>query len=328
MSNQIFQTLKELATPLRASQCVLHKHELLICGGYDQRACYSYHILKNEYKLICEYPSDVQLNEHCVIKLKSNRLLSFGGNKYIKRYTLLMKYVSVWDNISNKFNNYNQWIPFTDDHNHPIIIGMNYYYNYEGVRAVIGGSNNHLLFITCYPKNIHIFDLNRYQFIKHDTLPILDCIGYHCFVLKSENKQEQEMMKTNEKNKIIKCCYNNSFQFHQLLVCNYIAPFNGYSYVCINDIILFFGGFHYHNTSKLVHKYLIQENKWKTFQNTLPSPLFDCIAILNEEYNNIHIIGGQDNKRRTLLTHMKTKIRIWDVSHLVMICLFILMKNK
>ncbi|ETN98909.1 hypothetical protein RFI_38578, partial [Reticulomyxa filosa] len=165
MSNQIFQTLKE--------------------------ACYSYHILKNEYKLICEYPSDVQLNEHCVVKLVDNNknnkdrnqitLLSFGGNKHIKRHTLLMKYVSVWDNISNKFNNYNQWIPFTDDHNHPIIIGMNYYYNYEGVRAVIGGSNNHLLFITCYPKNIHIFDLNRYQFIKHDTLPILDCIGYHCF---------------------------------------------------------------------------------------------------------------------------------------------------
>ncbi|ETO06701.1 hypothetical protein RFI_30692, partial [Reticulomyxa filosa] len=98
--NTHFQTLKELPTPLRDSQCVLHKYELLICGGFGQNACYSYHIPKNEYKFICEYPSDVELWGHCVVKLVDNNnnnkhrnqitLLSFGG--YGNKHTLVMKY--------------------------------------------------------------------------------------------------------------------------------------------------------------------------------------------------------------------------------------------
>ncbi|ETO11069.1 hypothetical protein RFI_26307, partial [Reticulomyxa filosa] len=104
-SNTHFQTLKELPTPLSQSPCVLHKNELLICGGASQRACYSYHTLKNEYKLICEYPSDVYLSGHCVVKLvdsnsnndKDNNqitLLSFGGYNKDTRHTLVMKYIS------------------------------------------------------------------------------------------------------------------------------------------------------------------------------------------------------------------------------------------
>ncbi|ETO07763.1 hypothetical protein RFI_29628 [Reticulomyxa filosa] len=80
-------------------------------------------------------------------------LLSFGG---YPKHTLAMKYISVWDNISNKSNdsnNFNEWIPFTDKHNHPIIIERDKYHYHEGVRAVIGGRNNHLLFIT-YPNYI------------------------------------------------------------------------------------------------------------------------------------------------------------------------------
>ncbi|ETO34831.1 hypothetical protein RFI_02255, partial [Reticulomyxa filosa] len=99
-----FQSLKELPTPLSRFQCVLHKHELLICGSVYRRACYSYHTIKNEYKFICEYPSDVDLVGHCVVKLidsNSNKdkdnnqitLLSFGGTEYT-RHTLVMKYVS------------------------------------------------------------------------------------------------------------------------------------------------------------------------------------------------------------------------------------------
>ncbi|ETO36437.1 hypothetical protein RFI_00625, partial [Reticulomyxa filosa] len=101
-----FQTLKELPTTLKQSQCVLHKHELLICGDWKERACYSYHTLKNEYKFICEYPSDVKLYGHCVVKLvdsssnndkdKDNNqitLLSFGSYYFGKnKHTLVMKY--------------------------------------------------------------------------------------------------------------------------------------------------------------------------------------------------------------------------------------------
>ncbi|ETO10967.1 hypothetical protein RFI_26409, partial [Reticulomyxa filosa] len=169
MSDQAFQTLKELPIPLDDSQCVLHKNELLICGGYQQRACYSYHTIKNEYKFICEYPSDVMLWGHCVVKLLDNNskgrnqitLLSFGG---LFKHTLMMKYVSVWSNISNELNTCNEWAPFTDNHNHPIIIGKDDDHYYQGVRAIIGGSKNNLLFITYYPNNISVFDLNTFQF--------------------------------------------------------------------------------------------------------------------------------------------------------------------
>ncbi|ETO05776.1 hypothetical protein RFI_31620, partial [Reticulomyxa filosa] len=319
-----FQNLKELPTPLSHSQCVLHKHELLICGGVPQRICYSYHTIKNEYKFICEYPRNVQLYGHCVVKLVDNNkdrsqitLLSFGSdwNRYSK-HTLIMKYVSVWSDDNN-------------NRNHPIIIGRDND-DYIGARALIGGINNHLLFITYLPKNISVFDLKTFQFIKHDTLPT-NCIQYHCFVSKSENGQVQEMIKTNQKNKqnyqMLLFCEktglsikynedNNAFQFQKLPVCDDIAPFYEYAYVCINDFILFFGGSNYPDVSKSVYKYSIRENKWMTFQDTLPSPLRDCVAILSEKDNDIHIIGGVNDKDIKVSSHMKTKVRAWDPSQL------------
>ncbi|ETO33106.1 hypothetical protein RFI_04001 [Reticulomyxa filosa] len=355
-----FQTLKELPTRLSQSQCVLHKHELLICGGLGQRACYSYHTLKNEYKFICEYPSDVTLIGYCVVKLVDNNnnnnkdrsqisLLSFGG---FFKHTLMMKYVSVWSNISdisnksNELNNYNQWTPFTDNHNHRIIIGKNENHHYIGVRAVIGGRNNNLLFITYQYNNISVFDLNSFQFIKHDTLPIAadSYIHYHCFVSKSENGQEQgqEMMKTNKQKYEMLLFYfktglsieydedDNIFQFHQLSVCDDIVLFNCYAHVCINDIILFFGGLNHNNHifSKSVYKYSIEENKWTIFQNTLPNSLYNCVAILSEDNTHIHIIGGRQDDDIELSTHMKTKVHMWDDLQLVIneliICLFYL----
>ncbi|ETO34272.1 hypothetical protein RFI_02820 [Reticulomyxa filosa] len=149
----LFQNLNDLPATLSSAQYVPHKHELLICGSVTNRSCYSYHTLKNEYKFICEYPSHVQLVGYCVVKLADNKdsnqitLLSFGGDKNL-RHTLVMKYVSIWSNISNKsneLNNYNQWIPFTDNHNHPIIIGKDQHSYYHGMRAVIGGK-----IIICY----------------------------------------------------------------------------------------------------------------------------------------------------------------------------------
>ncbi|ETO20137.1 hypothetical protein RFI_17079 [Reticulomyxa filosa] len=347
MSNQTFQTLKELPNPLKESQCVLHKHELLICGGYDQRACYSYHTLKNEYKFICEYPSDVKLVGHCVLKLVDNNnkdknqitLLSFGSNwNGENKHTLVMKYVSVWsddnnndENEINKSNNYNEWVAFTNNHNHPIIIGRDDN-DYRGVRAVIGGRNNHLLFITSQYNNISVFDLNTFQFIKHDTLPTNNNIYYHCFVSNLGNGQGQEMVKINgEKNKqnyqMLLFCFktglsieydedDNIFQFDQLPVCDDIASFFCYAYVCINDAILFFGGYSLNGNnsiySKLIHKYSIRENKWTTFQNTLASRFSDCVAILSEDNTYVHIIGGYNNE--FLSIHVKTEVSKYYVT--------------
>ncbi|ETO02096.1 hypothetical protein RFI_35340, partial [Reticulomyxa filosa] len=178
-----------------------------------------------------------------------------------------------------------------------------------------------------------------FQFIKHDQLPTDNKIWCHCFVSKSENVQVQEMMKTNQKNKqnyqMLLFCKktglsieydgdNNTFQFQKLPVCSDISLFDSYAYVRINDIILFFGGYSSNVISKSVRKYSIRENKWMTFRNTLPSPLYKCVAILSEEDNDIYIIGGVDDEDTKVLTHMKTKVRAWDPSQLVMICLFII----
>ncbi|ETN97581.1 hypothetical protein RFI_39946 [Reticulomyxa filosa] len=317
MSDQDFQILKELHTSFDESQCVLHKHELVTCGGKNERACYSYHTLKNEYKFICKYPSN-----------QSNHIAVFCGNNY--KHTSVMKYISVWSNISdisnksNELNNYNEWIPLTDNHNCPIIIGRDQD-NYVGARAVIDGRDN-LLFITYYENN-SVFDLNKFQFIEHTTLPTNDYTWYHCIVSNSENGQEQEMM-TKQKKMKQNCQmllfkqktgllieydeYINFFQFHKIHVCDNIAPFDSYAYVCVNDIILFFGGYCYKNVDDI--------------SNTLPSPLCYCVAILNEENNCIHIIGGQNDKKTKVSTHMKTNVRVWDPSQLVY--LFILIKQN
>ncbi|ETO07614.1 hypothetical protein RFI_29778, partial [Reticulomyxa filosa] len=45
--------------PQLFSKCVLHKYKIFIYGSFLKRTCYSYHTLKNEYKLICKYPSDI-----------------------------------------------------------------------------------------------------------------------------------------------------------------------------------------------------------------------------------------------------------------------------
>ncbi|ETO07563.1 hypothetical protein RFI_29828 [Reticulomyxa filosa] len=342
MSKQTFQILKELPITFAQAQCVLYKNEILICGGYERKTCYSYHTLKNKYKFICNYPDDVRLEAHCVVKLINNNnkdsnqiiLLSLGGISHIKKHALVMKYVSVWSNIldisnkSSELNNYNQWIPFTCNDNRPIIFGGKYD-SYCGARAVVGGRNNNLLFITYYYDNISVFNLNTFKFNKHCTLPTNNCIGHHCFVSKSENEQGQEIMKTNEEknkqNQMLLFCMgtglsieynedNNTFQFYQLPVCDDIAPLYHYAYVRVNNIILFFGGWNDSKilVSKSVHMYLIRENKWMKFRNTLPRPLYDCIATLNEEDNHIHIIGGKDYKKALVSTHVKTKVRVWD----------------
>ncbi|ETN98787.1 hypothetical protein RFI_38700, partial [Reticulomyxa filosa] len=280
--------------------------------------------------LICEYPSDVKLEGHCVVKLVNNNregnneitLLSFGG---LSKHTLIMKYVSVWSNDnddneikrSKKSKKYNQWIPFTDNKEKVVKIGRQED-GYKGARAVIGGSNNHLLFITYQPKNISVFDLNTFQFIKHDTLKIDNEIYSPCFVSTSEN--EQEMMKGNKKNKNIKMLLfhkkaglsirydetNNNFRYYAKEVCEDIAPFWNYGYVRINDIILFFGGSS-KTVSNSMYKYSIRENKWMISQDVLPVPLDGCIAMLSKDSKYVHIIGVPSANWDSATTYLKAK---------------------
>ncbi|ETO06003.1 hypothetical protein RFI_31393 [Reticulomyxa filosa] len=313
-----FVTLSSLPIPLDQSQCVIYKHEVLICGGYLKGDCYSYHIIKDQYKFICSYPSDVHLKGHCVIKLINNNnpdeitLLSFGGGK---KHTLIMKYKSVWDDVNemkieNKYRN--EWIAFTDNHNNQIQIGGDGE-NYWGARAIIGGSNNHLLFITSRPNDIDVYNLNTFEYIKYDTLPANNDIYYHCFVSKANCKKIYEM---------ILFCMNtglfiqydedsNRFQFRELRVFSTISSLCAYSYICINDFILFFGGDGDEiRATKEVHKYSMKENKWMKFEQTLPIAFTEGIVILDNDNMFMHIIGGSDGNK-LLSTHIKTKVIEW-----------------
>ncbi|ETO05920.1 WD-40 repeat protein [Reticulomyxa filosa] len=309
--------------------CVLCQSHFLLPNVWfiSMRSSFVVVILKRDYKYICSYPDDVELCGHCVIKRANNNetnanninLLSFGGSELTKRHTLMMKYVSVWDNeegnsIEETIINFNQWIPFTDNNNKPICIGSDED-NYKEACAVIGGINNHLLFITHYPYNISVFNLSTFQFINYGILPTDNCwISYPCFVIKAS--------KDNLKNEMLLFCgktglsikydeKDNTLEYHKLRVCSTIRLFCHYGYVCMNDIVLFFGGWGTNDcVSNVIYKYYINEKKWIKCKHTLPMPLYNCAAILNEDGMYVHVIGG-NNEEDSVFTHMKTNAKIW-----------------
>ncbi|ETO30742.1 hypothetical protein RFI_06379, partial [Reticulomyxa filosa] len=325
-----FLTLPSLPIPLSDNQCMTYKHEILIFGGWKKNDCYSYHTLQNKYKRICTYPNNVVLQGHSVVKIASSSnditLLSFGGQDVNERkHTLVMKYQSVWDEndeIGNKAN-LNQWLPFTNSSNEPIEIGRDGD-DYCGVRAVVGGSNDHLLFISYRPKNIDVFDLNTCQYIQHVILPTdNNYVCYHCFVLRpaygmatvQTNKKKTGMMLFCEKTgfAIEYDEDNNTFEFNKTRVWSTIREFNCYAYVHIDDALLFFGGLDYRSngSSKVIHKYLMNENRWTKFEQILPIPLKKGVAVLSGDNTYVHILGGKDGKFDTISTHLKTEVKEW-----------------
>ncbi|ETO22686.1 hypothetical protein RFI_14507 [Reticulomyxa filosa] len=332
-----FETLASLPSIFLHIECVVHNHEIIICGDDKEKSCYSYHTIKNQYKYICSYPKKINLFGHSVIKLvnKNNKktneitLLSFGGQKEGERkHIFIMKYISVWNDnneengiLIRNSNHCNKWMILTDDDNIPINIG-NDEDGYNGVRAIISGSDNNLLFITYFPNNISVFDLNTFQHIKCHTLPIDDSISSHCFVAKKENDLSIAQTDENKKIHTMMLFYadtglvieydenNNIFQFHNVRVCTSIRQISAYTYVVINDSILFFGGEeYYHNIpSKNVYKYSMTENKWIKYKQTLPFMLSNCVAVLNGDNTYVHIIGRKDDSKTI---HLKTKVSEW-----------------
>ncbi|ETO06571.1 WD repeat-containing protein [Reticulomyxa filosa] len=334
----LFETLPALTTACFFYQCVSYKDELLVCGAYGEKACYSYHIIRKQYKRICTYPDTTRLFGHCVIKrVHSNdsneiTLFSFGGSRYEEKHALVMQYISIWDDEKDerqieKSKHYNEWSPIMDNHNKPIFLGRKQD-DFRGIRALIGGSNNNLLFITYYPKDIDVFDLNTFQYVNHTTLPIDTKISFHCFVLKTENELITPKADIKQsKSKMVLFCektglsidydeVNNIFHFRSLWICSTMKHFYHYAFVCINDIILFFGGWNGnvgYNTvvSNAIHKYSIQKDKWMKFELTLPIPSTDCIAVLSEDNMFVHILGGQDDEWKEMATHIQTKVAAW-----------------
>ncbi|ETO03074.1 hypothetical protein RFI_34336 [Reticulomyxa filosa] len=317
-----FETLNPLPVPLCHAQCISYNEELLICGGTNSDCCYSYHIPSNQYKLICLYPN-ATLQGHCVVQLKNSpkhkngiTLLSFGG---FHKHTLMMNYVSVWSNDSEREkikDTCNIWLPFIDSENKAICIGKSSD-NYEGARAVVDGN---LLFITYYPNNISVFNLHTLQYVNQSTLPIQSENGtsYHCFVLKTCYGLESMA----RKHEMVLFCEetglsieydeeSNSFGIKPLHVCRDMRFLLRYAYVCINETILFFGGYRRCTRIRDVFKYAMHDNIWTKFERTLPIPLHGCAAIPNGDKTFVHILGGKNTRKRLMSTHTRTGVQEW-----------------
>ncbi|ETO27298.1 hypothetical protein RFI_09833 [Reticulomyxa filosa] len=165
--------------------------------------------------------------------------------------------------------------------------------DFHGIRAVIAGSDNHLLFFSYYPSTICVFNLKTCEIVKSETMPVNIVTRSHCFVSKNNSANEILLfcrdvglsIKYNEK--------SNTFEYHRLQVATAIRPLFMYAYVYVNDSILFFGGESGYkmNISNKVFKYSITENKWMEYERTLPAPLTDCIAVLNQDNTFVHILG-------------------------------------
>ncbi|ETO09892.1 G-protein beta WD-40 repeats containing protein [Reticulomyxa filosa] len=304
-----FQSMKALPVLFFKSQCVAYKDEILICGGYFVNDCYSYHTIKDEYIRICAYPKNVELSGHCVVKIGNQddknanaiTLLCFGGYKAKQKYALVMKYVSVWEKVGSKrARDSNTWKIFKDKSDHPISIGKEAV-DYKEVRAVVGGSSNHLLFITYPPKNIDVFDLNNLQFQGRCILPTYTNIESHCLVLKSNGNADKK-----KKSEMVLFCkdtglsieYNEEgkkFQFEKFRAYSKLRSCHHFAYVCINNEILFFGGYS-GNVSNRVHKYSIHDDVWMTYEHTLPVALQGSAAVLNVDNTCIYLLGGKNNQ--------------------------------
>ncbi|ETO08555.1 hypothetical protein RFI_28832 [Reticulomyxa filosa] len=307
-TTKLFEELAPLPGGLFQCQYVPHKNEILICGGYGMRDCYSYHLIRDEYKSICSYPDIGNICGHCVIKLASNdnnldeiTLLSFGGRD---DHTLIMKYVSVWDDEKDetkhaKAEDLNKWVPLRDKNGNPLNIGSEKN-KYEGVRAVIGGK-------------MDVFDLRTFEYIKHYTLPIAEVLNFHCFVLKAkvEKKNEMVLFCGDSGLSIVYDEDSNNFELQKIRVCSTLRNYTQYGYVYANEALLLFGGRSKRSwdiISQAVHKYYVKEDKWITFEQTLPSALHNLVGILSEDNIYVHIFGRQNGYNETSI-HIRTK---WD----------------
>ncbi|ETO03206.1 hypothetical protein RFI_34204, partial [Reticulomyxa filosa] len=117
-----------------------------------------------------------------------------------------MKYKSVWEINDNNDNNnqsdsksenhpisqpFNTWIRHSQDTN----IGK-LENDFRGVRGLIGGKNNNLLFITYYQQNIEVIDLKTMKSlngIKNKIMPREEHkfgLKYHCFVPLTMNNEK------------------------------------------------------------------------------------------------------------------------------------------
>ncbi|ETN97414.1 hypothetical protein RFI_40115 [Reticulomyxa filosa] len=224
--------------------------------------------------------------------------------------TFSMKYKSVWEISDSKseHQSFNTWIRHNQDTN----IGK-LEDDLIGVRGLIGGINNDLLFITYSPKNIKVIDLKTMKpltGIKNNIIPIFG-IDYHCLVPLTMNNEKLinhfilfcrntgSLIKYDEQNK--------TFHYQKLPICPGLN--NSYSFVHLYDFIFSFGGFNSKfERIKNVYKYSMKEKTWNECKFTLPMEISDSFAILSGNDKNVHVIGGKNAKGKRQEMHVSVNV--------------------
>ncbi|ETO16990.1 hypothetical protein RFI_20347 [Reticulomyxa filosa] len=308
--------LPNLPTTSSLSQCIWFDNEILICGGKNNNNCYSYHLLKQEYKLICAYPKETKLNSHIVVSCApknsakdSITLLSFGGSVSlkIKHHTLIMNYKSVWkDDTAPAELHKNQWIPLPD-HN---VFGEQEMHEFNGARVCVGGKNMHLLFISRCPNKIDVIDMETFRYlhdVKNNTLPIPQDIQtlQHCFVGVAPNRfllicEDTNVMITfHEK--------DNEFVYEFLPGCLLLRRCWGYAFAYLNNQIYFFGGYDYKKKKRMrfIHIYDVGLGKFFQVNQQMPFPISRSAAVplVGSRPCSIHVFGGANDENKDLNTH-------------------------
>ncbi|ETO27401.1 hypothetical protein RFI_09731 [Reticulomyxa filosa] len=317
-----FEQLPDLPADFYRAQCVWFGEELLICGGSHNNQCYSYHVSKRQYKEICSYPKEVTLYGHTVIICARSEskekdrvtLLSFGGGPYgwsVPYHTMLMDYKSVWSKQKSKHKN--KWVAFGNG----TFFGENY--DFGGARALVGGTDNALLFITRSPRYIEIVDLKTYKYIdnlKNNILPISkdNDVFYHCFIPLSTH----HFILISE-NEIILIQFHQSthaFEYHILPTCPTLKFCRSFAYVYFNHQIILFGGWDFNKSqcTDSIHIFHVKKKSWSQCNFTLPFPINGSAAVFNPFQFAVHLIGGKNDDRENQSTHFFIPIKkiVWS----------------
>ncbi|ETO26658.1 hypothetical protein RFI_10475 [Reticulomyxa filosa] len=323
---EVIKNSTKLRQSFAIAPCILFKEEILVCGGYVTNSCYSYHILKEQYKYICSYPNSVQLYGHCILQLthlQTNpneiHLLSFGGQgKHEMKQTFSMTYRSVWEcdnynwsgSVSQAFNT---WIPHSENTNIGKIED-----DLRGARGLIGGRNNDLLFITYYPQNVEVIDLKTMKpltGIQNNMIPKDEPkfgINYHCFVpLTMNNKKSINHFILFCRNTGLLIKYdeqNKTFNYEKLPICSDLTESKFYSFVYLHDLIFLFGGRNSKCRTNGVWKYSMKEKTWDQCGFTLPMKINASFAVLSADNTTVHFVGVMDKVGKRQKMHVSINV--------------------
>ncbi|ETO35721.1 hypothetical protein RFI_01341 [Reticulomyxa filosa] len=334
----IVATLPPLPTELWLGQCVSVEDEILICGGYFMSKCYSYHVTKRQYKEVCAYPIEVELDGHSVIKCEEQTakryttLVSLGGDgEWTATHMLVLRYQSVWKSVgtcAREGERFNEWIIVeskqSNDKNK----------DWTDARGLVSGENNNLLFVTHPPHNIDIIDLRSFSFVQHvqdSHLPVSE-LHFHGLVLLAPNHflllHDGNMYTFRYDQSANRFTFDEqkTESFHSVLMQQ------RYTYVFLEPQLIVLGGYSgsWRTSSDDVHVFHVHCKTWTRYPHKIPLSINGSVAVARVGEPVFHLIGGQDTKGQHLNTHFIFKCQhvgvflcfVLFVSVLVIYCFF------